>query len=128
MLPAVCLFVPLLLPLPVVAPDWLGTRPGYRLPPWGEYWDFHGRFRLTDNRGRPVEVILYAFDSDSVREKQVKRGEHPPRYRPNWLVLHAMYRSGPGGWQHKQLYSTTQTGFGKVRECAGQGVALELHP
>src|SRR5438067_8219068 len=82
-----------------VMPTAFATLPPPRVADWdpiGAYWLKHG--------GGVMEIRLYCRDSDSVGEKEMKQRGAGFSIYPNSFSLHAVYRGGSGGWEHKQLY------------------------
>jgi hypothetical protein len=109
--------------LTLVGPDWSAAAgPPPRLPGGGVGWDHVGTFGLTDPKGKLVAVRLYVEDSDAATEK----GLTDLLFRPNHFDLHAMYRVGAGGWEHRLLLSTVRVCFARVKERAADGATIEL--
>src|SRR5262245_31902630 len=96
-------------PSPGPPPEPLHARPApepeVRLPEGGENWDYLGVFELQGQNGPAVAVRLYALDTDSVAEKEMKKGGWGMSIYPNSFSLHAMYRPRTGPWTHTKLYS-----------------------
>ena len=99
--------------------------PPVPLPAGGEDWDYVGTFRLAEDE-QSATVRLYVYDSDSVADKEAKRGELSLHSYPSFFALHAFYRVGAGEWAHREVYSLGRTGFVRVVGQAGGAVSLEL--
>jgi|SRR5262245_28644502 len=110
----------------VLGPDMVitGGAPPARLPAGSESWNFIGTFRLADAKGRAVVARLYVEDSEFLG------GWQPAGLMtvPNSFALHAVYRTGDGGWKHRLLLGYGRVRFVRVTERATDWVALELQP
>jgi hypothetical protein len=94
------------------------------LPPAAkDYWDFVGTYRLRE-RGTDWDVRVYSHDTDSVAEKEWKRGGSGDWMYPNFFKLYAVYRPARGEWRLKELYSGARVGLARVGEVKPESVEL----
>ncbi len=89
-----------------------------------EEWDCIGTFRIEGETATTVK--LYYSDSDSIAEKEKRRGRIGFRIYPNSFDIHAVYRAGDGPWKYKRLLGCARAGFGQVGEITPTAVTVEV--
>jgi hypothetical protein len=104
----------------------LGGKKALTLPQGADDWDGIGTYTLGSG-GSATTVKLYVYDSDSVADKQARRGHTlVGRTYPNFFSIHAVYRVGDGRWKHQELYRVARVGFHKVVEAKPEAVKLQV--
>jgi hypothetical protein len=94
-----------------------------KLPDEAKDWDSIGKFSLHSG-GRDWEVRLYAYDSDSVAEKEMATKGFACMEYPNSFDLHAFYLTESGTWEHKAIYGAARIRFQRVGEVTIDNVEL----
>jgi hypothetical protein len=90
-----------------------------------EEWDAIGTYVL---KGKKVAttVKLYYVDSDSIADKEMRKGGFGGRIYPNHFSIHVVYREGNGPWKHKQLYGVYRVGFWKVADVKPDAITIQV--
>jgi hypothetical protein len=96
------------------------------LPPGAtEEWDGIGTISLKGEKA-DTTIKLYSADSDSIADKEVRKGSVGIRTSPNFFSIHAVYRDGDGPWKYKELYGAARVGFLKVAEVKPDSVTIQV--
>ena len=91
-----------------------------------EKWDAIGNYTIIEAKATTT-VKLYYSDSDSIADKQRRRGNvGVGSSYPNFFSIHAIYRVSRGPWKYEKLFGGARVGFWKVVEVKPEAVTIQV--
>jgi hypothetical protein len=90
-----------------------------------EKWDAIGTYTIEQRKATAI-VKLYYADSDSIADKEKRKGGVGSKEYPNHFEIYAVYRNGMGPWKHKKICGRWRIGFSKVVDVKPDAVTLQV--